>query len=365
MKWHAKISPDLVIVAVCARPYVTAAVQAGYRVAAFDAFQDTETLRLAMHGVRVPYANGGFAARPLLEALGSLDMSRATVVLGSGLERDLELLEMIFHRFRVAGNHPQTVSLVKQPERFFPLLDALGIAHPETRLHPPPQREGWLSKRTGGSGGTHVRYCDDTPADYYQRVAPGRPVSVLFLADGARAVVVGFNAQWPTPAPDMPFRFGGIVGNADLPLRAKAVMTEAVERVTAVAGLRGLNSMDFMLDGTQPLALEINPRLSASFTLYDAPRLMQAHLNASKGLLEQPWKNEEKACALQVVYANVGFTVHEKVEWPPWVTDMPLPGTWISPGDPVCTVHAHASSADAAKALVFARARRIEAQLSK
>lgn len=349
--------------AVCARPYVTAAVQAGYRVAAFDAFQDAETLRLAVYGARIPYVDGGFAAGPLLDALGSLDTSRATVVLGSGLERDLELLEMISRRFRVAGNPPRTVSLVKRPERFFPLLDTLGIAHPETRLHPPPQSVGWLSKRTGGSGGTHVRYYDGAPADYYQRVAPGRPVSVLFLADGAHAEIVGFNAQWPTPAPDMPFRFGGIVSNADLPLQAKTAMTQAVELVTAVAGLRGLNSMDFMLDGTQPLALEINPRLSASFALYDASRLLQAHLSASKGRPHQPWKNEAGACALQVVYAGAGFTVDEGMEWPSWVMDVPLPGTQISPGEPVCTVHARAPSADAAQALVFARACQIEAQL--
>lgn len=326
-------------------------------------FHDVETQRLAAQSARVAYADGGFVTRELLAALNALDMPDATVIYGSGLEANPHLLKAISRRFRVAGNIPGTVSLVKSPRRFFPLLDSLEIAYPETRLRMPCQLEGWLSKRAGGSGGTHVRYFDGAPADYYQREVPGKPVSVLFLADGVDAAVVGFNEQWLAPASHMPFRYGGAVGNTDLSSSAKAVMTRAVQRVTAAAGLRGLNSMDFVLEGDTPLALEVNPRLSASFELYDIPELLNCHLQSCAGELCLPRHADKRACAQYVVYAEAEFRVDDAMKWPHWVADIPVAGTCFQQDDPLCTVRAQGATATEARTLAFARARELEAQL--
>ncbi|MCX7627050.1 MAG: ATP-grasp domain-containing protein [Methylophilaceae bacterium] len=340
-------------------------MRAGFRVVAFDAFQDVETRRLAEYGVRIPYADGGFDAGALLAALDTVAPAGGCVLYGSGLEHNPQLLGTISRRFQLVGNTPETVASAKCPRRFFPLLETLGIAHPETRFHPPNQPAGWLSKRAGGSGGTHVRHCDGTVADYYQREVSGRPVSVLFLADGAHAVVVGFNEQWLAPTHGMPFRYGGAVGNAELPASAKNTMAQAVARITAAIGLRGLNSMDFVLDGEVPLALEVNPRLSASFDLYDIPNLLECHLQACRGSIPALSAKTEEARAHHVVYAPAPLIVDEALDWPAWTVDIPLPGTLIPPGAPVCTVHASGPSAEVAKARVFARVRQLEAQLQE
>ncbi len=192
----AKISPKLVIIAACARPYAVAAAEAGHQVAAFDIFNDVDTRRCCFYSAHVRFSGGGFDAADLLEQLSRCDLTDATVLYGSGLEGRPALLEQLAARYHLLGNSSATVVTIKHPQTFFSLLDKLEIAHPETVFELPQSLDGWLSKGCGGSGGTQVRRGAGAPDAYYQREVAGLPVSVLFLADGANVEVVGYNEQW-------------------------------------------------------------------------------------------------------------------------------------------------------------------------
>ena len=117
----------------------------------------------------------------------------------------------------VFGNAPDTVRSVKDPTSFGGLCDRLGIPHPAIRLDHAPGR-GWLSKRSGGAGGSHVRPA--TPGRrvargrYAQQRVPGGSVSALFLANGTTCRILGFSEQWPAPQPRHPFRYGGAAAPA-------------------------------------------------------------------------------------------------------------------------------------------------------
>lgn len=355
-----------------------AAAQAGYNIAAFDIFNDVDTRRCCFYSAQVRFADGGFDADDLWRCLSACDLTDAILLYGSGLEGQPQVLAEIASRYRLLGNSADTVTALKNPRQFFNLLDHLGIAYPETVFDAPADAAGWLIKSAGGSGGTHIRRFDAShgryratrevplryrqPGDYYQREMPGLPVSLLFLADGNEVEIVGFNEQWLAPAPTTPFRYGGAVGNADLPAQAKAMMAEAVTKITAATGLRGLNSMDFVLGSQGLLALEVNPRLSASFDLYDIPDLLDRHLQACLGQLARLSSFSQGARAGLIHYANRDFDVPVGIVWPDWAVDLPPPGSLIRAGEPVCTVLAHAENASLAKALVFARASQLDAQ---
>src|SRR5439155_15312644 len=98
---------------------------------------------------------------------------------------------------------PQTVEQVKNPRAMATLCRRHGIPHPETSLQEPGDPAGWLVKRRGGAGGTHVsaapRFEGGDRPIYFQRRTDGVPISALVLAAGGRAVVLGFSAQWSTP----------------------------------------------------------------------------------------------------------------------------------------------------------------------
>lgn len=345
-----------------------AAAAAGYAVVAVDAFGDADTRAQAAAVLQLPYRDGGFDAAEVRRRVLPLLGEDAGLVYGSGFETQPELLEEIARRGRVYGNSAETVRMLKHPGRFFSLLAELELPFPETRLTLPETADGWLRKCIGGSGGVHVAplVAGEGAGGYCQRQLPGRPCSLLFLADGRDIVVVGYNEQWLAPAPGMPFRYGGAVGNIALPAPACAAMQRAAQQLARAAGLRGLNSLDCMVHGEQAWVLEVNPRLSATFALYDTQaygaNLLRAHLQACAGVLD--WAaRAEGACAHLIYYAPFGSTIPPGLAWPPWVADVPLAGSTIRAGEPLCSVMACAPEAAGAAALVHRRARDLQQQL--
>lgn len=306
------------------------------------------------------YRHGGFDADEVRTKLLPFAIDGADLIYGSGFEMQPWLLEELSRHCRVYGNQPETVRITKDPDRFFSLLARLDIAFPEVSLTLPPSPGGWLSKRIGGSGGTHVvpAALEAGTDRYYQRIASGQAASLLFLADGNRVLVVGYNLQFVAPLGGMPYRYGGAVSRAPLSEEIRMTMLRAAERITAELGLRGLNSLDCMVDGESVWVLEVNPRLSATFSLYDAKRsgafLLEAHMRASMGRMPEPLSQEPSQAHL-IYYAPFDLAVPATMDWPDWVADVPEPASRIGAEEPLCTVMA--SAVDASQALALAHAR--------
>lgn len=367
MNSRARISVKrLIIAAASARPFVRAAVAAGFEVVAADVFCDADTRRDASQAIQLGYTLGGFEAEEIRREIFPLLAHEPTTagqtafVYGSGFETQPGLLEEIAQRGQVLGNPAETVRIAKDPDRFFSLLHALDIPFPETAFLPPASADGWLTKRVGGSGGTHVRsgVHGDGADHYYQRRVPGQPYSLLFLADGQQVRVVGYNEQMSAPSPEMPCRYGGAVSQASLPQALRAGMRDAALRITSAIGLRGLNSLDCMVDGERFWVLEVNPRLSATFALYDAAaggaRLLQAHLRACAGDLALALPPEQAQAHL-IYYAPCDLTIPPGMIWPEWVADVPSGASYIKADEPLCTVMAASGDAHEAKALAQLR----------
>jgi predicted ATP-grasp superfamily ATP-dependent carboligase len=219
-----------------------------------------------------------------------------------------------------------------------------------------------LVKEPGGAGGAHVRRAGESrlPAGaYFQRFEKGRSLSALFLADGRRARVVGFSEQWTVLArPDRPFLYGGAVGQARLPAAVESDLRARLDLLVAATGLVGLNGLDFLQRGEEWLALEVNPRPTATLDLYDAdyPRgLFDWHLRACEGELPERAARPKAARAHAVVYLPGPVRMSGAFRFPHWCRDIPMPGTHFATGDPVCTVHAAASEPARALALVNRR----------
>src|SRR5262249_37193273 len=155
----------------------------------------------------------GLDPEELLQALERLARAHAPlgIVCGTGFEDRPQLLARIARQWRLLGNAPDAIARLKDPESFAALCRDCGVPHPPTRTDGRAETPGWVVKRAGGAGGTHVR----GPADrsersgliYYQRGVTGRSVSALVLGDGRETIVLGFSTQWTAPAPGRPFRY--------------------------------------------------------------------------------------------------------------------------------------------------------------
>jgi uncharacterized protein len=364
----------LLIAAVSGRALARAAVDAGYVPLVADFFADADTKSLAAACRKMPGAIGrGFLWRSLSAALTALAKDApcpvAGVVYGSGFEDRTALLAGMAGRWPLLGNDADTVETIKAPERFFALLDELGIPHPETVMDRPRKPAGWLAKRRGGAGGSHVmpgRLQTRATNVYYQALIEGRAVSALFVGNGRNARVLGFSEQWTAPAPHKLWRYGGAVRPASLSESAAAAMTEAVKRVTRASGLTGLGSADFVLAQNQPYLLEINPRPGATLDIFAsaANPPLALHLAAvSNGRLPRKPLGLEGAAASAILYAPERLIVPRNMVWPAWAADLPYPGERIDKERPICTLLARAGSRGRAKRLVETRAASLLAKI--
>jgi uncharacterized protein len=371
---HATGQPPFLIAAVSGRALASSARRGGFPVVVLDYFADRDCAGSAA-ACRSVVATGAlrFDRRALVAAAKELSPSGQCggLVYGSGFEARPALLRDLAAGRRLFGNRPDVVRAVKDPVRLTGLLDRLGIPHPDTRVTRPAAPGGWLIKRIGGAGGTHVRPAERGPApdgSYFQRLEPGETCSVLFLADGRRTRILGWNRQWTTAAiPGAPYLFGGAVGGITLPAALTREISAAVQHLVEAVGLMGINGLDFLVRGRRWSALEVNPRPTATMELYDPdyPRgLFAWHLAACDGRLPERIPAPRACRAISIVQAPGGWTAGS-FDFPAWCRDLPWPSTTFAPGDPLCTVHASAADPEAAVRLVERRRTRLEAMIEQ
>ncbi len=375
----------VLIAAASGRALAASARRAGYRPRVVDYFADQDTIANAQAHVRLACGlDRGMQAPEVIAALQTLSVQHdlCGVVWGSGFEDRPSLLREIARKWTLLGNGPDVVEHVKHPLLFAKLCRSCDIPYPDTQLNPPDDRAGWLIKRVGGAGGTHIRDAADTPkvltsprkrgevkpacgVFYYQRRVAGESISAQVLADGKSSMVLGFSAQWPSPSPSSPFRYGGAVRPASLAPELANELTAIVQRVTALTGLVGLNSFDFLVEGGTFHLLEINPRPGATIDIFELPAplsLFALHVGACRGRLPDRAPVLDGTAASAVVYAQTDIPQLPPFDWPDWSADRPIAGSFISAQSPLCTVLARAPTAAQARELVKERAQAILAR---
>lgn len=372
--------PVLIVAGLSSRMMAESAARAGLDVIALDLFGDADTRHAAMRWA--PVGNPATLTLDADEMLVTLRRLRDHPrllgwVAGTGFEEIPELLEAGAAIVPLLGNTPATVRAIKQPSTFFGMLDRLGIAHPETRTTPPEHNTAdWLCKRIGGAGAWHIRLAGDAHNTdlpvYYQRRCTGVPMSALFIADANGVRIVGINRQWIGSRPDLPYVFEGAAGPVELPPQMTQRLHDAVHAIARESQLVGLNSIDFLFDAPECLILEVNPRPSASMTLYDDAYplgLMHAHLQACQGAtpLPLPQRNAQTdtvSCrGFRVVFSetsqHVDASLTAALLRTGWCHDIPVPGIRIGAREPLCTLSASGQSIAAADALLQERCQHI------
>ena len=378
-------NPDkFLIVGLSGRSLAAAAVRAGHDVCVADLFRDRDTQELALASTKIKSDdNGGLDRDSLIEAVSHLAPVGTPIVYNSGLEGRPEILNALGATHPLAGNSPQTLSRIKDPNHFFALLDSLGAAHPDIRLDPPRSPDGWLVKRIGGSGGAHIFPASQdpniqTPAEggpegspvYYQRIVSGQPHSVLFLANGTDAMTLGYSQQWCDPCADAPYRYGGAISNVPLASDIAKKLSTLIVSLTQEEGLLGLASLDILLNhqGTGFEVLEINPRPGATLDIFDpfcGHYLFDLHLEAVKGVLPDQATlsapSGHRACC--VLYAPSPMVIPADFSWPQWTADIPQITASLPAGGPICTILSAGDTTQAARTLLTERSRALRNQL--
>jgi uncharacterized protein len=361
------MKPSHLIIATTGRALARSAWRSGHRVAVLDLFADRDTRAYAAVCQRIPASDWDLDAAATARAANEICPASVPLVTGSGFEDQPGLLDTLARSRRLFGNSSATVAACKDPQEFFTLLDRLGIAHPETSLTLPDNPAGWLAKKIGGSGGTHVRRVriDEAyaPDIYFQRHVEGVCASVLFLADGHQARIVGFNEVWSRSAGDAPFAYAGAINRVELAPALRSRISSDLCVLAEALGLVGLNGMDFIVDRDGYRVLEINPRPTATIDLHDdqaAGTLFDLHLRACAGALPPALHISDTVRAHAIVYSTAERRQFSRRAFPDWCSDLPADATGIAKGMPLCTVHASGRSASEVRRLLERRQAALE-----
>ncbi len=354
----------ILILAPSGRALAQAAERAGAEVMLADFFGDMDARALAPWYPLPGTLEEGVAGSELLVWLRALRQPIDGIVYGAGFEGNPALLIELSRIAPLIGNSSQVVAAIKDPFAFAELLRDLRLPHPEVCAVPRPDIH-WLRKRRGGSGGSHIERVATSSiavdaAHYIQVVAPGSPVSALFVANGREAHVIGFSVQWVAATPVQPFRYGGCAGPVRLAPKLEDEIARACHAIVATTGLVGINSLDMLIEGEGFTILEVNPRPGATLDLFDAlggASLWQCHVDGVHGQLPaQGVLETASARAAMVLYADQPRYVPPALEWDTGFADIPAPDSRIAAGRPICTVIAIATTPGAARALAERRA---------
>jgi predicted ATP-grasp superfamily ATP-dependent carboligase len=143
-------------------------------------------------------------------------------------------------------------------------------------------------------------------------------------------------------------------GNAAPLLDAKLeeLVAEAVNKITGVCGLVGINGIDFIEHEGVPYLIEVNPRYPSSTELLERLRGVNAlalHMQACEGRLPvlKPLKPASGSVGKGILYARETVHIHGTDGWSNFeLADIPHEDEVIQAGDPVCSVFASGVDVD-------------------
>ena len=354
------------IIAASARFLAESAVIGDRQVCTVDGFADTEVRQLAHAALRVPLTEAGLDGEAVRRACRRLlrERSFAGAIVGAGLDGRPDMMAWLSAQLPVYGNRADVFSLCLDRARFARHLQHLGIPHP------PEAQAPALLKQAGASGGAHIRF-----AERGQTYWAGTAVSHLFVAADGRITTVGWNTQWQSRhRTDRPFCYGGAVNRSTLSDTLRMQMEGYAARLAHSLDLVGVNSMDYMLCGSEVVLLELNPRASATMQLHEdeTGALLAAHCAACRPSTHSSMSpvrlpKPQPPSAFAVLYAMRELVIPDGFAWGDrgdHVCDRPAAAARLAAGDAVCTliVSAQASARDALTRLQHA-IRRITARL--
>ena len=346
----------------------------GHTLVVVDGFADSDTCEAATYCKKVKRVKHGLAKKDVLHAVASLQAKTSFdgLFFDAAMEFDPHLLDEI-NINPVFGNSSQTLDICKNPEYFFSVLDKYSISYPETLFAPysrPAASDEWLVKEVRSTGGLGVaplrKELEFAESIYLQKKIDGINFSLTFLANGTELFELGFNTLWNEQlGDDIPYAYAGAINQVTLGDEIQEIALQYARVIVKEFQLIGLNSIDFIFKNDSVYVLEINPRIPATYELYETKygEVMGQHIEVCKSQTLPTVKGKSLLRAHAIVYAPTDSAVSKSMLWPLWTADRPHAEEIIKKYEPVCSIFAGGQNSAQVYEMIKTRKQSILAKL--
>ena len=298
-------------------------------------------------------------------------------VICGGMETRVGELKKLQPKVPFRGPSLSSLERTQNPDTLRQICAQANIRFPELRL--PDQRsthsaDEWLLKPKLGSGGFQIRRWQGEIAahdDFYlQQFIEGECYGALFASGGGSTRLLGVARQLDHQSFFRPaeFAYCGSLGPVFLASELQNEIERMGRQVGELLELKGCFGIDFILDKHQELWLmEVNPRITSSAEVLELAvcfdSVIDIHLNCFSDKSPDPPASPVCSVGKAIVYSNqhsefqvteeafswlvensLHYCSHDrsrfsscKFKKPFWLADIPVSGTMIRPGHPVCT----------------------------
>jgi len=372
-------SSRIMVVGLDALGLAASAARAGYSVCAVDYFGDVDLKNLCLHSQsiiqqRVEESSGTVEAR--YSPQGLLEIARRLVslckpqfmLLASGLDDSGNILEELNELAPILGNSLGAIKRVRDKRFFFDELGRLSLPHPKTIFAADREEAKAAAAQIGfplvmkpwsTSGGTRielVKNMKDLAESFarvrgacsrvlVQRYVPGVPASVSVISASGRAKSLAASKQILGDHRLFQQHAFGWCGNVVPISTRRDIVRECMwiaEEVCVHFGLVGSNGVDFVISPEgHPYVIEVNPRFQGTLECVDKAfglNVVKMHVNAClRGKLPTKTAHQRAFCTRLIVFAPERCQIPD-FRHASWLRNVPLPGSLVEKGEPVCSV---------------------------
>ena len=335
---------EILIVGGYTRPICASCKKLGYRISSIDFFNDMDLLKVCDKHTQISKEDIETKLEGLIED--HLTERRPPIIFTSPYENYPEITSKFEKKTEVFNNTTKVMKKSREISAYKRLTKY--VKCPKTKLISDfsdlknideteylikPQKSG------GGVGIDFYKNQSDFPF-IAQEYIQGTPMSSFFVSDGKNVNVLSINKQiiGNEEFGAKKFMFSGVI----LPYENDEIF-EATIKIAQDLGLKGLNGIDFVKTEEDIYFIEVNPRITFPFEIFDEfsdVNMIKTHIDAFDSKIYPI--NCPKYCMKVILYAKNDYT--SKLNPDKFIRDVEKSGTRINKGKPICSILAKADS---------------------
>ncbi|MBT3548833.1 MAG: ATP-grasp domain-containing protein [Gammaproteobacteria bacterium] len=191
------------------------------------------------------------------------------LIYGSGLEDKPEIYDYLKTKLQILGNNPNILTKCNNLRLLQDILSKCNLKLPEHTDNPDNISKKYLSKPYNSSGGYNISFNESSRKGYYfQEYLPGETYSVSFFNYKDNFTFLGFNKllQLVNYQPH-PFIHAGAITTAKFENSYNII--SSFKKLARYLSMNGYNSIDFKVIDNEVFILDINPRITSTFKIYN------------------------------------------------------------------------------------------------